>query len=737
MKIDMRGITKENIHHFTSSIFNSYSQVFFSTHRPFSVLIIIVSFFDVYAGLSGFIAVLTTSLAAFLLNFDRSTIAKGFYGFNSLLVGLGIGIYFSFSWYLLFILILASLFTFFVSVLMQGVIGKYNLPYLSIPFLFALWTFMLATKNFDALGISERGIYTLNELYSVGGNFLVRIHEQIQSIELPNVFRVYFISLSAILFQYSLLSGFIIAIGLLLYSRIAFSLSLIGFFVAYLFYYLIGANITVIDYSYIGFNYILTAIALGGFFLIPSLRAYLWMIVLIPLVAILTISLNYIFIEFKLPVYSLPFNIIVLLFIYILKFRSDYSYTLTEVYFQHNSPEKNLYIFQNNKERFRYKLFTQIKLPFYGTWDVSQGHNGEHTHKNEWKHAWDFVILNNKESQFKNNGDFTEDYFCFGKPVIAPEEGVVEKVVNNIDDNVIGEVNLNSNWGNTIIIKHDDEVYSKMSHLKKDSIKVTEGEKVKYGQIIGECGNSGRSPYPHLHFQIQEYPYIGSGTKDYPISAYVKTENNAYSFLSHKCPQKDEKVSNIEANELLSRAYRFIPGEILKFEVEGYKNIKTVSWEVKVNPYNETYLQCSRSQSIAYYESDDHQFYFTYFEGPRDCLLYYFFLGSYKIQEGFYQDLELKDRYPLYLTYPKMIRWLHDFISPFGLLIKSEYTLHYSAIDDYMSPGQITLNSNMKNYFRKRIINGKEFNISLDREGIKEFTSVFSDERIVLKRWEE
>lgn len=733
----MTGTLKENTNHFISSILNSYAQVFFSTHKPFSILIILVSFFDVYAGLSGFIAVLTTSIAAFLLNFEKPTIAKGFYGFNSLLVGLGIGVYFSFSWYLFFILILAALFTFFISVAMQGVIGKYNLPYLSIPFLLALWTFMLATKNFEALGISERGIYTLNELYSVGGNFLVGIHEYIQSLEIANALRVYFISLSAILFQYSLLAGIIIAIGLLLYSRIAFSLSLIGFFVAYLFYGLIGANISVIDYSYIGFNYILTAIALGGFFLIPSLRAYLWMIVLIPLVAILTISLNFVMIQFKLPVYSMPFNIIVLLFIYILKFRSDYSYTLTEVYFQHNSPEKNLYIFLNNMDRFRYKLFTQIKLPFYGTWDVSQGHNGEHTHKDDWKHAWDFVILNNKNSQFKNAGDYPEDYFCYGKPVIAPEEGIVEKVVNNIDDNIIGQVNLNNNWGNTIIIKHDDEVYSKLSHLKKGSIKVSEGEKVKYGQLIAECGNSGRSPYPHLHFQIQENPYIGSVTKDYPISAYVTNKNGQFSFLSHKRPLQDEKVSNIEANELLSRAYKFIPGQVLKFKVEGFKNIDTVCWEVKVSPYNETYFQCSRSKSIAYFESDDHQFYFTYFEGSKNCLLYYFFLGSYKVQEGFYQDLEMKDKYPLYLVFPKMIRWLHDFISPFFLLIKSEYTMQYADIDDYMSPGKITLRSSLRNYFSKKMINKKEFCISLDREGIKEFTSEFKDEKIILKRWEE
>ena len=711
---------KHNVGNFFRSLFNSYSQIFFSTYRPFSILILVVSFFDLNAGLAGFITVLTTSLIAYLLNYHKPTVAMGFYGFNSLLVGLGLGIIYTMSWQLLFILILASIFTFFISISMQGVIGKYALPFLSVPFLISIWTFMLATNNFEALGISERGIYTLNELYGIGGEKLVRGYEFIQELPIPQPIRIYVLSLSAIIFQYSIISGVVIAIGLLFYSRIAFSLSVIGFMVAFLFYRFIGADITDIDYSYIGFNYILTSIAVGGFFLIPSRSTYLWVVLLIPLVAIITISSNMVLMQIGLPVYSLPFNVVVLLFIYALKWRMDYSYTLSEVYFQHNSPEKNLYIFLNNRDRFRYRSYIQVKLPFFGEWHVSQGHQGEHTHRGKWKHAWDFVIFDQHGKQYKDQGDYPQDYYCYGKPVIAPEDGVVEKVVNDIEDNIIGEVDLENNWGNTVIIKHDDNLYTKISHLKKNSIKVNEGEKISYGQVIGSCGNSGRSPYPHLHFQVQQYPYIGSVTLDYPISAYIINSNGEYRYCSHTRPGEGELVSNIISNEIIREGFRFTPGQEIAFQVDSQKQ-KSVHWIVKVSEENQPYIYCRHTRSTAYFENDNNQFYFTYFEGSKKSFLYQFFLAGFKVQEGFYQDLVLKDSFPLYLTFPKYILWFHDFISPFVRIIRSSYALKYSEMDDYIHPSVVTLESELTNYVGKRVLNRRKFTLRIGRKGIRAF----------------
>jgi len=170
---------------------------------------------------------------------------------------------------------------------LKAFIGKYALPYLSIPFVLSLWALTLASREFSALGLNERGIYTLNDLYIIGGNLLVQMYEWWNNIALPFSIKAYFLSLGAIFFQYNVFVGIIIAIGVLIYSRIGFTLSLIGFYTAYFFYSIIGAQFSEVTYSYIGFNYILTAIAIGGYFIVPNFRSYLWSVLLIPLVAIL------------------------------------------------------------------------------------------------------------------------------------------------------------------------------------------------------------------------------------------------------------------------------------------------------------------------------------------------------------------------------------------------------------------------------------------------------------------
>jgi murein DD-endopeptidase MepM/ murein hydrolase activator NlpD len=50
------------------------------------------------------------------------------------------------------------------------------------------------------------------------------------------------------------------------------------------------------------------------------------------------------------------------------------------------------------------------------------------------------------------------------------------------------------------------------AHFKQHSIKVTQGQKVKQGQILGLCGNSGNSSEPHLHFHIQNVEKMTEAT---------------------------------------------------------------------------------------------------------------------------------------------------------------------------------------------------------------------------------
>ena len=108
-------------------------------------------------------------------------------------------------------------------------------------------------------------------------------------------------------------------------------------------------------------------------------------------------------------------------------------------------------------------------MPFFGKWKVWQGQNGKHTHKGEWENAWDFVITDKDQNTYKDDGHYLTDYYCYNAPVVAPADGTVVNIIDGIEDNVPGEINMEQNWGNTIVIKHSDYLFSQLSHLKQGS----------------------------------------------------------------------------------------------------------------------------------------------------------------------------------------------------------------------------------------------------------------------------
>ncbi len=319
-------------------------------------------------------------------------------------------------------------------------------------------------NSLTALNISERGIFTYNELYALGGQSFIDFYEFLQNNIRSTFIKIYFHSLGAIFFQTHLLAGIIISLGLLIYSRITFVLSILGFSVAYIFYQIVGIEFISLGYTFIGFNYILTAIALGGYFLVPGKVSYGWIIILLPAVVLITTSTQQILSVFKISPYSLPFNAVVLMFLYALKFREQRPKSLIETPVQLGNPEKNLYLHSGNINDFRQHIRFQHRCRF-----LENGQSVRVTMVNipTKMHGGmlGFYHYDRSGKQFKNTGDFAEDYFCFGKAVIAPFNGIVIEAVNTIPDNTIGNVNTKQNWGNTVIIKHNDYLFAKLSHL--------------------------------------------------------------------------------------------------------------------------------------------------------------------------------------------------------------------------------------------------------------------------------
>ena len=672
------------------AVLNSYAMLFFSKNKILALLILAVSFFIPATGFGGLIAVVISLVAAELLGFDRQFIRSGLYTYSSLLYGLGFATNFEQGNAFWILLLIGSLLTLFLSVAISARLHAKALPALSLGFIFSTWLMILASSQFSALGLTQRHIYWVNETYALGGQQLVHLVQTIEDWPLAPYIAGFFRSMSAIIFQGNITAGIILAIGLLVYSRIALLLMVYGYAVALLFSNMMGGfNAGDMTYYNMGTNFMLVSVALGGFYLVPSLRSFLWIFITVPIAFILVVGLGKVTYTVGLPVFSLPFCIVVILFLFILSLRKNPG-KLVITPIQYYSPEINLYRYLNGRERLMNQYYQHISLPFMGEWMVSQGYNGTITHKGDWSKALDFVILDGEMKTYQLPGNLPEHFYCFNKPVLCPADGTVEEVVDHVEDNGIGKNNTAQNWGNTIVIKHAAGLYSKLSHLKKHSIKVAKGAFVYKGEIIAACGNSGRSPEPHLHFQLQATPYIGSKTLRYPIAYFFSVKDRQVALRHFTIPEEGSFVSNVIPNIQLQQAFNFQPGFTMEVVAAGYD---TERWEVVTSVYNESYLWCREKNAYAYFTNNGTAFYFTSYFGTRKALLYLFYLSAYKVLLTSEKAVPVTDTYPLNVFGTGPVRWLQDFIAPFGIFIHMKYESMVKTDDGFLAGGKLMLRS--------------------------------------------
>lgn len=723
---------KKELKYWWDSTLNSYGQIFFAQHQGLSILVILASFLFPKLGFWGLAGALTTNAMARVLGFDRKTIREGLLGFNSVLVALGLAAYYEANAQFVLIFLSACLLTLFVSVALMHYWGRSGLPFLSWPFLLVIWGLLLSVRQYEALNVSEGAIFLLNRLFALGGTDLIGWYDYLNHLPVPEMISTYFKSLAAIVFQGNLLAGFLIALGLILHSRIAFSLTILGYLTGYSFYLFVGADITQLHYMYIGFNFILSAIAVGGFFFIPSWKSYVLVIVTAPVIALMTAGFSGLLLDVQLPIYSLPFALIVPLVLYIMPLATDKQH-LAKVQHQQYFPERNLYAYRNYMRRFGHKTWYHILLPFFGEWTISQGHDGKFTHREEWKHAWDFVIEDEHGKPHHGEGLSRENYYCYQLPVVAPQAGYVVEIEDKVPENEIGAVNLQQNWGNTIVIKHADGLYSKLSHLLADSFKVKVGDYVKKGQTLALLGNSGRSPYPHLHFQLQATPDIDSKTLKFPIAYYLKQREKGYQLVEFNYPEEGETVFNVKPTPLLQRAFQWTPGREIEWEVEENGQSRNLRWEVFTDAYNHSYLYCHETGSYAYFVNDGVLSYFTDFKGDYDSMLYWFYLASYKVLLGYYQQVELNDQIPLYQLERGPRRYLQDFLAPFFQYKTVHYNLQYVSQNDNMRPTEVVLQTNLKKRIGKREEPLLEARLVIGTDGFQEVEIRTSKVRSTLK----
>ena len=188
---------------------------------------------------------------------------------------------------------------------------------------------------------------------------------------------------------------------------------------------------------------------------------------------------------------------------------------------------------------------TKLILPFNGEWTVFWGGDTKelnyHIENEAQKNAFDLMITDDNGKSFKTDGKSNEDYYAFGKELIAPCKAEVVLVVDGVKDNTPGELNPIYVPGNTVILKPDIGEYLFFAHFKQNSIVVSQGQIVEQGDLLGHCGNSGNSSEAHLHFHIQNVEDMNkaTGAKCYFDEIYVNGE-----LKKNYSPIKGDRIKN-------------------------------------------------------------------------------------------------------------------------------------------------------------------------------------------------
>jgi urea transporter len=624
-----------------------YISILFLKDAKVGFLLLALTFLLPSVGFMGIVAILVTIAFAEFINVRDEYLKYGFYLYNSLLVGMGVGYYYEITYATLILTAILSIFTFLVSFGLNRVFIKYSLPLLSMPFATVSMFFYLASLKYTTLF----------------SNVLNR--SPLFDITLP--FEPFFKSLGTIFFMPYTVAGVVIAAILLLYSRALFLSAITGFIVGVFAHsFFVPFNISL--NSPYNFNFILISMAISGVFLLPHYKSIILAAVAVVVSVILIDSMEVFFNIFALPVYTMPFNIITILFILLL---SSVGYK----YFNHNiqeTPEKSLSYHLSNIYRFGGNDI-KVALPFNGTWSVYQAFNGEWTHKGAWRFAYDFVIRKNGKT-YKNEGHFLEDYYAFGQSVVSPVSGYVVATKDDLEDNFIGNVDRLNNWGNYIIIHSDYGYYVEISHLMKDSMLVKVGDYVQMGQIVAKCGNSGYSPEPHIHMQVQYSPMLGAPTVAFKFIDYI-AENTLHYYSLPKINEQIEAPITDKAKQI---RFTFILDDSFKYRVfKDNKEGEIVEFKVNMNEAGEFYFT-DKEQNMLYFYLDNKLFYFYKYEGKNSYLS-----ELYKLSPKIpliNTEVEYFDVLPLEFRYNSYKKLLIELLIPFNYGIFNKTTKYNKKV---------------------------------------------------------
>ncbi len=531
---------RQNIAGFLSA----YGGILFVDHPLIGLAFLGATFWFPNVGMSGLLAATVGMGVGHALRLPYA--ASGVNVYSSLLVGLSLGAYYVLDLRLALLIVLSAALTVLLAAVLRDVLWRLGrLPVLSVPFVVVALTTALAAATYDGL-------------------VPYYLPSQPPPAMIEGWIDQFFSAMGSTFFTPHPLVGALLFLGILLRSRYLALLCLAGFTAGQLVFEGLTVDPPPGLLEWTGFNFALTAMALGGIFTVPSVPSFVFALVGAGTSAIVTGALSQLLLVYSLPVMALPFLLTTLTLLAALRLRVTTS-PPTLLLEHPGLPEYNFERARLARARLGSLGSVPLLAPFLGEWQIYQGFDGKHTHKQQWRYALDFHRVEDGRSA-SGDGSQLDQYYSYGLPVLSPAYGLVAAIEDRVPDNSPGDLDRRNNWGNFVMIQTDSNLFVLLAHLKQSSVRVKEGERVTPVTPIAACGNSGRSPQPHLHLQIQRHGRLGGATVPFHlVSAIVCPQDAAPEYRLVASLREGDSIQRADEDALLAGALHLPVGRSLRY----------------------------------------------------------------------------------------------------------------------------------------------------------------------------
>jgi hypothetical protein len=199
-----------------------------------------------------------------------------------------------------------------------------------------------------------------------------------------------------------------------------------------------------------------------------------------------------------------------------------------------------------------------------------------------------------------------------------------------------------------------------LSHFAQDSIKVKEGDWVEKGAILGLCGNSGYSPQPHIHIQVQAAETLGAQTLQFSFVNYLIDDQ----FHSNDLPLEASVVEPLHPDKSMDIKISFILDQEYRYEVwKSGKQIDEMNLIVKMAPDGTFYFDSGKGK--LYFGKHEGTFYIYSVEG-NDPYLNALFIALPRLPLAWRENLQWEDYIPVGAVSSGFKKGLTLFLSSFN-----------------------------------------------------------------------